>query len=288
MYRMSSRAPLDMLMNPERTSPEEVQGFMDSSCVMRDLVESSDATHLLLPLRGAMPMAWAMEGVDGLEPNPTRRIQRLEIPLGTFLHLDQHGKLRPNSPNRPQKAHMISSRLQRSRVDEGSHLVVLDEVQGGGTIIPVIRTIMNARNEGMGIGRVSLFAAQDSRVRGGNRRTTGQYRKMVAQRVGDLTTTVVNTPLICMDRDMLLDSVQYTREYDPNMPTDYKDFSIYRNVEAESLLRFLGSLARNPDLAHDEAVLDAFAESQTQASDQALTLAPLWLASVAHRQHGRM
>ncbi len=280
MVKPYPKAALDTLMH--NTPVPDVQDFLNGASVIRAIIERTKPSHLILPLRGAIPVAWAFEGDAGFETSPTMGIARLEVPLGTFFHVDYSGKSKQNSLNKPQKFAVIREQLQGADLSPRSKVAVIDEVQGGGTVIPLIGGITKVRdNEALGA-EVHLLAAEDKRMI--SRTKTGQYRRMVRQEQNGLaSTTVVMMPLICTDRDALLDTVQLGPVYDPQRLYSPEDFRVRRNVESERLLRFLGSASRNPEIAHDKTAVDQLLQVQSTSSDEARSSFASWLLQIAHR-----
>lgn len=259
-------------------TPEvDVQNFLDGAAVLRTLVEAADLTDILLPLRGAMPLAWALEGDMVHEPLP-HQARRHEVPLGMFVELDAQTGRRCSSPNKPEKYLIIEQALE-GILHEEVHLGVIDEVQGGGTIIPLVSGILQSTRRRGIRSAVKLFPAEDSRSASYNRKKTGGYRRMLRQEIAGLSTTVVRMPLVFCDRDKLLDEVVRA-----NAPDGTMTYEVRRNVAAEKLFRFLGSASRNPDLAYDVQTVDSVLAALSDADCKAIEEAPSWIKRVVHRQ----
>lgn len=273
-------APLEMLML--RTSRDQVRDFMLGCSEIRSAVEEIDPTHLVLPMRGSLPIAWTMEGDPSYEPPSV--VNRLELPIGTFSY-SCGSDTKNTGLNKPQKAAVISECMdvRKSTLDGDSRVAVIDEVQGGGTVIPLMAGVLRACRQHTK-NPVSLLAAQDSRL--DKRPKTSRYKKMVAGEVSGLQTTVVPMPLICTDRDALLDTVKLSPHvlYSPGASYRPEDFITLRNEPSESLMRFLGSVARSPQIARDPTAIAKFLESQPDSSDQVRTNFAGWLMTIVHRQ----
>lgn len=274
-----AKTALEALQN--WTPEADVQRFLDGAIVLRQLVKNAELTDILYPLRGAMPLAWALEGETLFEGLP-HTARRHELPLGTFSYVSTGGQIRHSSLHRPQKYEIIDKALAGIAAGD-INIGVVDEVQGGGTIIPLIHGVMQStRNYGIKP-KVKLFPAEDDRSAAINRTKTLGYMKMVHQEVLGLSTTVVRMPLVFCDRSMLLDEIIQNQRAD----ADGYEYQLKRNTAAEKLFRFLGSAARNPDIAYDEKAVDALLSTQSVTDSRAIETAPTWIKRVVHRQSSK-
>ncbi len=266
----------------QHETPEgHVQGFLDGATVLRSLIENADLTDVMYPLRGAMPLSWALEGDNSLEAVPSYG-RRHEVPLGVFTEYDNNGQGRRSSPNSPQKYEIIENTLVRV-IDNDMRLGIIDEVQGGGTVIPLVSGVIQSLRRHNSQSLVKLFPAEDTRSVSINRRKTSGYRRMVSQQIMGLSTTVVRMPLVFCDRDVLLDEVIRTKS---SIGGGY-DYAVQRNVAAEKLFRFLGTASRNPDIAYDVTAVDELLATQSVTDSRAIDTAPAWIRRVVHRQSSK-
>lgn len=251
MAEPGERSPLDTLVL--RTPPDDARAFFTGAVSIRQVLESHSESWLGLPLRGAMPMFWAADGLTNVEAPAVLEDMLVEIPVGTY-HYHNADKPGVRSPSKRAKVGIIATALSEAGVGEGDTLTLLDEIQGGGTVTQLVRGSLDyARSHGLSL-PLHLIAAEDTNVAAEHR--IGSYRRISTNQKDGIAATVVRIPLIGCDRDNLLDKVEYCGE-DRLAEEGNGDFVVRRNTEAEFLFRSLGSLTRHEGLRTDDNFLRA-------------------------------
>jgi len=166
--------------------PNSVMTFAHGSSVVRAAlaVSEAEAGITIAPLRGAMPIVWAADGLPEVEQSSGADF--LEAPIGTFQY-DTDGLAKETSPLPPQKAEIIRGILNRAIEVDGrdparTSITVLDEVQQGGTL-GLAATI--ARRVGRSFNFASpirVIAAQDSRTKVAKQSKSPVYTSMASNR----------------------------------------------------------------------------------------------------------
>lgn len=271
MAEAGERGPLDTLVL--RTPPDDARAFFTGAVSIRQVLEShressQNESWVGLPLRGAMPMFWAADGLTDIETSAVAGERLVEIPVGTY-HYNQAGTPGVRSPSKRAKVGIIANALAEAGVGEGDSLMLLDEIQGGGTVTQLVRGSLDyARANGL-ILPLQLIAAEDTRIAAENR--IGSYRRISTNQKDGIAATVVRIPLIGCDRDNLLDRVEYSGA-DRLAEEPDGGFVIHRNDDAEFLFRTLGSLTRYAELRNDDNFLrsafDRFIVPDTETSEK--------------------
>lgn len=222
-------------------------------------------------------MFWAAEGSANAEKPAINEAQRLEIPLGTYHYTKADGSPGMRSPSKRAKHKIIARSLAGAAIEAGDKLALLDEVQGGGTVIQLVRgSLRYARDHGLAL-PIHLIATEDQYAV--NREKTSRYRSLASNYVEGVATTVVKLPLIACDRDALLDRVVVEGPY--NLDDESANvFTVHRNTMAESLLRNLGSMARHEELVHDDDYLRAVFDPMFTDNVQLANRFEDWLGQV--------
>lgn len=252
--------------------------FLAASAVVRQAVYQQEGTTLVLPLRGAMPMYWAADGVEGLESSALRGGQTVEMPLGTYEYTHSSGVQKTASPEKNRKKGIIYQCLDAAPSPIES-LTMLDEVQRGGTVGPLVDyTLRYARDHDVQQ-PIRLIATQDSRVKTAAQPKTQNYHALATNSVRGVAATVVPMPLIACDRDPLLDRVVFSGVH-PYSTEDISHYELIRNFEAEGLFRGLGTMMRRPEIAHDADFVRNLVDTQKSLSEKAAGRIDDWMAKV--------
>lgn len=275
MTEAASRPPLETLVL--RTPPEHTRAFFRGAVSIRKIIESQQDSRLGLPLRGAMPMFWAADGLRDIEDPSIPEDMVVEIPVGTHNYVAGDGVPRVRSPMRKTKAWIIKNAFSEAGLGEGDSLTLLDEIQGGGTVTHLANgSLQYAYEHGLTL-PLHLIAAEDTRVAAARR--SPNYRRISTNQRSNITTTVVRIPLIGCDRDSLLDRVDFVDEqHRAKEPSEA--FLVKRNTEAEYLFRALGSIARMPELSQDEEFLKTVFEPLLTANAEVAEELKTWIGEV--------
>lgn len=275
---MVAFSPLETLILHE--SAYNTAAFAQGASVVREALSVHDNGLLIAPLRGAMPILWAAEGVPNLEP-PASGLNRIEVPIGTYSHTSADNIPSQTSARRDWKTAIITeflySALDQTEMDvHDTPLVIVDEVQKGGTLPFAVRSIRRVIEQGGFPRKLSVIAAQDIRKKVVAEEKTQAYRQLSSNSVSETQTTVVPLPLIASDKATLLDTVDFfgPKQLTPGM---IDRFHVTRNLKAEELFRTLGTMARLHETAHDETFLSAFVNAQGLQTERAANRVELWL-----------
>src|SRR5665213_2004259 len=135
------KSALEMLML--QTPPQDARSFFMGSLSIREVLQAREGTTVLLPLRGAMPMFWAADGLSEIERPAVWEGKKVELPLGTYHYTGEDGSPRLRSPSRRAKRQIIDKALTDALVVEDAELTLIDEIQGGGTVTHLVRGCLN-------------------------------------------------------------------------------------------------------------------------------------------------
>lgn len=246
---MSEHKPgaLDKLV---RTNPSQVANFALASNVVRQSVLSAGEALVILPERGAMPVFWAADGSLEIESSVSRD-GLIRLPVGSFDFEKLDGQIRKGSLAHEQKQKIVARHTDLLR--QTGRLLVVDEVQKGGTITEIVGIIDRAR--GSQLNRLYVVAAQDTRRKVASAPKKKEYETLASNSRPGVAATVVPMPLVSTDSDVLLNQLWYSghtripTEFDPNI-------EIRDNIEAETIFRTIGMAARNREALIDTSVLD--------------------------------
>lgn len=246
----------DVLHSLVRRSPFQTAGFFVRSGIIRNLLLERDG-HVIVPLRGAMPIFESACGNDGYEDRIPSIIH--ELPIGTFHYLRNDGEPKQKSPNDAQKRVALQSVVDTIYASHGSsslnRLTLLDEMQKGGTITQAARITRQALNEYRPDDTMRLIVAQDNRRAVMRQTRAPGYADLATNNVHGVESSVIALPLVATDRENLLDRLELTGN-----GHDQNDFlsrmSVEENHDARKMFRILGSISRTADLLHEGHGLD--------------------------------
>jgi len=265
-----------------RASPREIIEFAEASSAIRAAVirHASRSTAVVTPLRGAMPVVWALEGLADYEA-PTGATF-LEIPIGVQRRL-VGGRLHDRSPRPSQKRLILDRYIADWQAATGlppyeCSVVLLDEAQHGGTISTATRAL-RAIITGLGLNNdLVVIAALDSRRGADSEPKTAQFQALMANEVPDTLGITVRLPMFAIDVQPLLDQVVLEGD-GANLDGIERRLSTARNSGAEAIFRTFGSLARSP-AARREPDLAQRILGTLRVSGSATTHATTWLDGV--------
>ena len=270
----SQKSPIETITS---VRPFQAVEFLDGTTSVRNILSARqhEGSTILIPLRGAMPIIWAAQGLHNEESLP---METVELPIGLFNYVNREGKSTSTSPNYEQKYRIVEHILE-SRRELGKRLLILDEVQKGGTISTLIQILQQLSHSSITPPYLSIIAAQDSRQPILRQAKTPSYRSIASNSVPGLKTNVIPMPLIATDRGALLDSIDL-RHGRHTLPNIGESLVVSRNHRAEYLVRSLGSMARDEELRHDAGFIAQLIESQGHLSESAATKVEFWLPKV--------
>lgn len=233
-----------------RMDPTRVANFVLSTNVVRESVVTAGEALLVLPERGAMPIFWAADG----HPEEESGISRDGIvrpPIGSYDYEAPDHSIRKGTLAQEQKQRVVA--LHGEELRDASRVLIIDEVQKGGTITELVNIVRKLRGKEANV--LYVVAAQDSRKKVAAEQKKEDYRKMVAGNTVGVSASVVPMPLIGTDCDPLLNQLWYPGQ--TRIPVEFTpDIEIRPNEEAELILRTLGTAARNREALEDTSVLD--------------------------------
>ncbi len=237
-----------------RSPPTQVANFALSSNIVRSSAASAGESLAILPERGAMPIFWAADGYTAEEPSMLVD-GVIRLPIGSYDFENEEGEVRKGTLRREQKATIVNQ--FHEDISEADRLLLIDEVQKGGTITEAVSILDRQRRVGLEDDpkRMYVIAAQDSRKKVAEENKKEIYQKMIAGNMEGISATVIPMPLIATDSDALLNQLWYPGQsrhpVEPRPPIEIRD-----NPEAQLIFRLLGLAARNREALEDTSVLD--------------------------------
>jgi hypothetical protein len=260
--------------------PKAIAGFTHGSNVIRTALAdcSAESTLTIAPLRGAMPVVWAVDGLSDFEGSSGAEF--VEVPIGLHQRQFPDG-IHEQSATYDQKVQIMSSYIvsamaANNRSPSDTKLAIVDEVQMGGTISSASRAARGII-EKLGLDpELTVIAAHNSRRKSTAQPKAGPYVALASNRVSNTPTTVVPMPLVGTDRTQLLDSIHL--EGDGRYPKNLDQrLVVTRNTDAERVFRTLGSLGRLPGLRHDGTFMHAFLNAQQLNSPELANIVESWM-----------
>lgn len=236
--------PVDSLV---KMNPSMVAGFFVNSSIFRSIIQRQNDSPLIIPERGAWPIYAAASGFEGIETTLDRDVDAVRLPIGSFYLKDQDPIEKPRGTlSSVQKRNILIETLG----DRVGQMVVLDEVQGGGTsseLMHLLRKVVPPVQYEPHI----LIAALDNRPRVAAQPKNQNYTRLATGNVRGVETATIPVPLIATDKEALLNTLLY--DGDEKRPIeDTPAIKIIDNIEATELFRRLGSISRSLDALQDE------------------------------------
>lgn len=269
-------SPLEALA--AQVPPETTRAFLAASAITRRALEEDPDAITLIRQRGATPHFWAADGLADFEP-PAVTAQPLELPLGTYWAPKISG-IGIRVPNESEKEQIIATALDTAIEERGSleHVRLVDEVDRGDTAVSMVaHTIRRLRSRGIDA-PITLIAAEAAKPDPDHRHINA-YRRIVAGEVPGVTATTTSMPLVREGLPFLLDTVRVETSALEGGET-VRRFVTERNVRAEILVRGLGSMSRDPEVAHDPEAHKRIVESQGIESEETKVQVMRWLKEV--------
>lgn len=260
------------------TPPREVGAFLAASTLIRESLIQAEGCTTVVALRGAKPMFLAAEGLPSVEEPISRDSPQVELPLGTYQHMNADGTSRSLSPTKEERYDIVFTNLDAAGADTNRQsLVVIDEVVGGSNICQLATYSRRyAKSRGLPL-PIRVIAAEDSRANTSGVSRTPRYRRMIEGGIEDIEALVVVLPLVACDRPALLDTITITGRNTPGLESG---LSVQDNAHASSIFRRLGSMARNPEIAHDSAFVQETIDQQGPLRTAAAHRVEGWLKIV--------
>lgn len=273
--------PLEVMAR--RASPAQAVAFAKAATAIRATLTEhvADGVLTIVPLRGAMPVVWAAEGFAKLESGSGAMY--LEVPIGVQRRQHEGGGAVERSPRSEQKRaildHYVSEWLaSRGRVSSGQRLVLLDEVQHGGTIMTAARALRSIiRDRGLNE-HLTVISALDSRRGARSEAKTVAYQELVANRIPNVAPITVPLPMFAIDVQPLLDRVELIGD-GRDLNGMERRLRTIRNTEAERVFRLLGTLARSAPTTSDPTFFERAFE-ELHGSRELTPHADSWLRGV--------
>jgi hypothetical protein len=262
-----------------QTPEQDTRAFLIGSLGIRDILHAREGSTVLLPLRGAMPMFWAADGLPEAEEPVVDQTNIIEVPVGTYNYMAS-GAPSMRSPSKRAKRGIIDKALETAALHSQDELTLMDEIQGGGTVLPFVKgTLRFAQQHDLKL-PLHLIAAEDTRAV--ERVKTPGYRRMAANGFAGVMATIVRLPLIGLDKDALLDRVIFAGTAGSEQSEDeyLEGFSVERNTDAERLFRSLGSMVRHPEITHDDDFIRRIFDPLATESPEAVDRLQPWLDTV--------
>lgn len=242
-----SYGALDRLV---RMNPSQVANFVLSADVVRTSVTNSGEALLLLPERGALPVYWVADGYHE-EERAMAGDGIVQLPVGSFDYITPDNRELKGTLTTQQKEAVVAR--HKDLLLDASRILIIDEVQKGGTITEMVNIVDRQRGEQNN--RMYVVAAQDSRRKVSSEIKKPAYQTLASGGRQGVTAMVVPMPLIACDHDVLLNKLWYPGK--TRIPTELDPpIEIQPNTEAELIFRLLGMAVRNREALEDTTVLD--------------------------------
>jgi hypothetical protein len=232
-------------------SPTQVGNFILSADVVRTAVANAGEVLILLPERGAMPIFWAADGYAD-EEHTMAGNGIIQLPIGSYDFEGPDHDIKKGTL-RNQHKHAIVAR-HSTTLKEADRLLIIDEVQKGGTITELVDIVERHRGDEQKT-RLYVVAAQDSRQGVSSQDKKPEYKILASGERKGAIATVVPMPLVGTDREDLLNRLWYSGN--TRVPTENDPEIVIRpNYEAELIFRLLGMAVRNREALEDTSLLD--------------------------------
>jgi|GEM_PF-2417371 len=235
--------PLDVL---NRSIPHaDALDFVRSCEVLDKLVSEIEPDIVIYPARGAGPIRWTMEAIADISGN-TGGPLNVDLPIGTNIGVD--GKMKGISGQDKLRvcAELIKSLYDKELYIPGkSRVMVVDEVQKGGTILQAAEAIKTAMwNSGAPEKTpLNVVAFQDTRKGLNEVRRTSAYGKLTSNSLHGLRATALPTSMFMVDVVSFLDKIEHTDED----PVSISNLRLVKNQAARTIFPALVQVKRHPE-----------------------------------------
>lgn len=234
---------------------QEAVDFVHSAIVVEEIIEKEKPNIVIMPQRGASPIRWAIEELTeqkAVVDSP----KFMDIPIGTAYDVPSGTE---TGITKGQKTALIRETLEGLRDEEiyipgESKLMIIDEVQKGGTITQAARSLQRTLEDDFSDqNEFIVVAVQDSRRNFVGSAMTDEFKIMVANEAKGVKTYSVSASLFTVDRNPLLDIVA-TDISKLEKPEDVKlaNFQTIPNYPAREFFKSLVRMTMHPKKALKE------------------------------------
>ena len=231
----------------------EALDFVAGCEMIAQAITKERAGVVFFPQRGAGPMEWTIEALAKTAPVPQETPLFVDLPIGTHITInDEHPGQAGITPS--EKAAVVQDTFQEL-VDSGCYipgetrLMLVDEVQKGGTISRAALEISKAMRAYGDDAKLSVVAVQDNRNDLVGMEKTEGFRIMASNASKYCRTSVVNMALFMVDRTVLLDQIW---KLSGGKVSSQDDFEMQPNDDARRMFRTLVEVYRRPKEALEE------------------------------------
>ncbi len=226
--------------------------FVGACAVFAEVIEKENPGIVFFPQRGAGPIEWTTEVL--MEASGKRLPVFSDLPIGTHISINGD-KPEHTSGIRPNQKKALIEQTFDDLLEAGlyvpgqSGVMLIDEVQKGGTISQASRLIRQTMYKHGDTGILTVVAAQDSRNKMLGDDRTEAYRKLVANERAGFKTTTVPTAMFMVDRHQFLDEILRTSD---GKEVSLDDFIMRDNETARRAFRTLARVFVDPERALTE------------------------------------
>lgn len=161
-----ARTPIEDLVSS--IDPEAAADFMGCVRAVNEVINKEKPEIVFIPQRGAAPLRWAIEALRGSQAPSDLTVEPIfiDLPIGTYRDLPSKSV---NGPTKSLKAKIIRETLtelegQGLYVPNETSIMLIDEVQNGGTISTAVNALQKAmKYDYSDSTTISVVAVQDSR-----------------------------------------------------------------------------------------------------------------------------
>ena len=169
-------------MAPTGPSSAEVQSFAAGMHAMYEFGERTKPDVILFPFRGAGPFRHCYQRIA--EDKHTPMPNTLALPVGTYIDVSTDST---SGMTKPEKLRVIRTHLVDflDRNDEASHILLVDEVLNGGTILQhhnMVRRVLRENFDRRNIA-LNVCALEKTGNRSGTTRYKGRADRFGFQRI---------------------------------------------------------------------------------------------------------
>lgn len=231
----------------------EALDFVAGCEVVRWTIQKERADIVFFPQRGAGPIEWTVKALMEHEPIADTPLF-VDLPIGTNTPVNT-GEERPRTGGltRGEKSNVVEDTISELEetgfyIPGRSKLMLVDEVQKGGTISAAAMSINKAMRARGDMRRLNVVAVQDIR-NDESLQKTESYRRLVSNENNRFRATVVPLALFTVDRVDLLDEIW---RLSTGRVESQDDFEIQPNFASRALFETLVRVYQNPDRAMSE------------------------------------
>lgn len=241
--------PIDII-NRE-VPPTQALDFVSGCRMLMQTIAKEDPGIVLFPLRGAGPIEWTTEAL--MDEACRKKPAFIELPLGSISpNLAKPGITQ--GLNGTQKRTLIKGAFDKL-LAEGVYvpgetkLLLVDEVQKGGTITQATAQVLDILKEYGDPQKLTVVCMQDSRKGLIGSHRTETYKRLAGNEMNNVKAYVQPISLFMVDRAPLLDVLHLTTSSD-----EIKADSILtvRNEQARQFFQMLARVSEHPDRAVEE------------------------------------